>query len=69
MINKYYEWKILTSEGRLVKVPAQSDGHYTQELYGTYPHEDVAIAVLEEWLSLCDCKAPDELTLVPFYNN
>ena len=67
-MNKYYEWKVLTHEGRLIPVPPLKQYGYDVDLYGTFPCKEIAIEELQEWLKSTDSKAPDNLTLVTFYN-
>ena len=67
-MNKYFEWKVLTNEGRLIRVPPENNLGYDVYLYGTHPNEETAIECLKEWLAECYCKPPEDLTLVTFYN-
>ena len=67
-MNKYYEWKVLTHEGRLIPVPPAKQYGYDVDLYGTFPCEEIAIEELQEWLKSTESEAPENLTLVTFYN-
>ena len=67
-MNKYYEWKALTHEGRLIPVPPEKLHGYDEFLYGTFPCEEIAIEELQEWIKLTECRVPENLTLVTFYN-
>ena len=68
-MNKYYEWKVLTDEGRLIDVPPEKS-YISFDIYLTdsYVNEHEAVEYLNEWLKECDCKVPENLTLVSFYN-
>lgn len=68
-MNKYYEWKVLTAEGRLIKVTIKKSCQCDVDLTGTFSCEEEAVSALERWLSLYRFKAPDNLTLMPFFNN
>ena len=67
-MNKYYEWKILTREGRLIDVPPKKQYGFDVSLTGTFPCEEIAVEELQEWLQGCECEPPENLTLMTFYN-